>query len=56
MDKIEVLAIGATGVTATEIATPILQTADVSSVVQVVVQILIGIATLIGLFKKNKNQ
>lgn len=42
------LSIGSVGVVATEVVPNL----DLTNVVQVVVQILIGIVTLIGLFKK----
>ena len=46
--------IGGAGIGAVEVATPVLQSADVSSIVQVIVQVVIGIATLVSMFKKNK--
>lgn len=46
--------IGTAGIGAVEVATPVLQSADVSSIVQVIVQVVIGIATLVSMFKKNK--
>ena len=46
--------IGTAGIGAVEITTPVLQSADVSSIVQVIVQVVIGIATLVSMFKKNK--
>lgn len=57
MDSLNVgksLFIGSTGFAVSEIATPILQTADLSGLVQIVVQIVIGVATLISMFKKKK--
>ena len=46
--------IGGVGIGAVEVATPVLQSADVSSIVQIVVQVVIGIATLVSMFRKNK--
>lgn len=46
--------IGGAGIGAVEVATPVLQSADVSSIVQIIVQVVIGIATLVSMFKKNK--
>lgn len=56
MQEVKTLLVGSSGFAVSEVATPILATADVGNIVQVVVQILIGIATLIGLFGKNKKQ
>lgn len=52
--KIDTLTYGVGGFSASVIADPILTNADASSIVQVVVQLIIGIATLVGMFKKNK--
>lgn len=54
MEKVNNFFVGASGLAGTEIASTVLETADVSNIVQVVVQILIGVATLLGLFKKGK--
>lgn len=54
MSKLDTLTVGAVGFTSAEIATPALNAVDASGLVQVVVQVIIGIATLIGLFKKKK--
>ena len=52
MDQVKTLLTGTSGIAVAEVTTPMLQSADVGSIVQVVVQIVIGIATLIGMFKK----
>lgn len=52
MDQIKTLLTGTSGIAVAEVTQPMLQTADVSNFVQVIVQIVIGIATLIGMFKK----
>lgn len=52
MGKIDTIAIGSGGFAVSEVAQPMLESADASNVVQLVVQVIIGIATLIGLFKK----
>lgn len=54
MNKVDTLVIGSGGFAVSEIATPIMAQADATNIVQVIVQIIIGIATLVGLFKKNK--
>lgn len=54
MSKADTLFVGASAFTASEVATPILQTADLSGFVQIIVQVVIGIATLITMFKKKK--
>jgi hypothetical protein len=52
MDQVKTLLTGTSGIAVAEVAQPMLQSADVSSIVQVIVQIVIGIATLVGMFKK----
>lgn len=52
MDQIKTLLTGTSGIAVAEVTQPMLQSADVSSIVQVIVQIVIGVATLIGMFKK----
>ena len=52
MDQVKTLLTGSSGIAVAEVAQPMLQSADVSSIVQVIVQIVIGIATLVGMFKK----
>lgn len=54
MNEIKTLLTGTSGIAVAEVATPMLQSADVGGIVQVIVQIVIGVATLIGMFKKNK--
>lgn len=54
MDNIKTLLTGTSGIAVAEVSQPILQSADASSIVQVIVQIVIGVATLIGMFKKQK--
>ena len=54
MQSIKTLLTGSSGIAVAEVAQPLLQSADVSSIVQVIVQIVIGVATLIGMFKKDK--
>lgn len=54
MQSIKTLLTGTSGIAVAEVAQPMLATADASSIVQVIVQIVIGIATLIGMFKKDK--
>ena len=54
MDKIDTLMVGSGGLAVSEVATPMLAQADANNVVQIIVQIIIGVATLVGLFKKNK--
>lgn len=56
MNEIKTGLIGTSGIAVAEVATPMLQTADVSGLVQIIVQIVIGVATIIGMFKKNKKQ
>lgn len=55
-DTIAKLATGSLGIASSEIAPAIVEAipADTSNIVQIVVQIIIGIATLVGLFKKKK--
>lgn len=52
MAQVKTLLTGTSGIAVAEVAQPMLQTADVSNFVQVIVQIVIGVATLIGMFKK----
>lgn len=54
--NLDTLAIGSTGVAAAEVVNTIDPPAsgDASEIIKIVVQLLIGIATLIGLFKKKK--
>lgn len=52
--KIDTLTYGVGGFSASVIAEPVLSNADASSLVSVIVQVIIGIATLVGMFKKNK--
>lgn len=54
VNTVKTLFAGSAGIAAAEIATPLLQTADLSGFVQIVVQIVIGVATLISMFKKKK--
>lgn len=54
MDNIKTLLTGTSGIAVAEVAQPMLQSADVGGIVQVIVQIVIGIATLVGMFKKPK--
>lgn len=54
MQQIKTLLTGTSGIAVAEVTQPMLQSADVSSIVQVIVQIVIGVATLIGMFKKDK--
>lgn len=54
MDEVKTLLTGTSGIAVAEVAQPMLQSADIGSIVQVIVQIVIGVATLIGMFKKNK--
>lgn len=56
MDTLEKVSIGASGMLGAEVAPQVVDivSTDPSNVVQIVVQIIIGIATLIGLFKKKK--
>lgn len=51
-DSIAKLATGSIGIATSELAPIIVE--DTSNIVQIVVQVIIGIATLIGLFKKKK--
>lgn len=51
-DSIAKLATGSLGIAGSELAPVIVD--DTSNLVQIVVQVIIGIATLIGLFKKKK--
>lgn len=55
-DTIAKLATGSLGIASSEIAPAIVDAipADTGNIVQIVVQIIIGIATLVGLFKKKK--
>ena len=55
-DTIAKLATGSLGIASSELAPAVVDAipADTSNIVQIVVQIVIGIATLIGLFKKKK--
>lgn len=55
-DTIAKLATGSLGIAGSELAPTIVDAipADTGNIVQIVVQIIIGIATLIGLFKKKK--
>jgi hypothetical protein len=49
------LKIGITGIASSIITTPLLTTGPDDQIINVIVQILIGVATLIGLFRrKNK--
>lgn len=50
--------IGATGATAVEAAnsTAFPTTSEIEVIIKIVVQVAIGIATLVGLFKRNKKQ
>lgn len=54
LDKLTNTIIGVSGITAVEVVPtlPVIQTLDYSSIIQTLVQVLIGVATLIGLFKK----
>lgn len=52
--KLDTLAYGVGGFSASVIAEPALEAVSSGNVVQVIVQIIIGIATLVGMFKKNK--
>lgn len=56
MDTLHKFGIGASGLLGVEIAPQVVDvvSTDPTNIVQVVVQIFIGIATLIGIFKKNK--
>ena len=56
MGKTDSLIYGVTGITAVEVSQPILQSADTTNLVQIIVQVIIGIATLIGMFKKNQKK
>lgn len=50
------IAMGASGLVGTEIMAEAIptDTADIPNIVNIIVQIVIGIATLFGLFKKSK--
>ena len=52
--KLDSLTYGVGGFSASVIADPVLTNADASSVVSIIVQLIIGVATLIGMFKKGK--
>lgn len=52
--KLDTLAYGVGGFSASVVAEPALDALNTGNVVQVIVQIIIGIATLVGMFKKNK--
>lgn len=52
--KLDTLTYGVGGFSASVIAEPALDAVNSGSVVQVIVQIIIGIATLVGMFKKGK--
>lgn len=54
MNEVKTLLTGTSGIAVAEVATPLLQSADVGGIVQVIVQIVIGVATLIGMFNKKK--
>lgn len=56
LDNIKTLGIGSVGFLATEVAPQAVEavSTDSANFVQVVIQIVIGIATLIGMFKKKK--
>lgn len=55
-DSISSIAVGATGFASSEVASIALPAGDggTADIVTVVVQIIIGIATLLGLFRKKK--
>lgn len=57
MQKIKPLLIGATGLVSTEVSPEIINTvtSDAPNVIQIVVQLVIAIATLVKMFKKSKN-
>lgn len=56
-DTINKVVTGVAGVTATEVAPPIIDAivTNPSNVVQIVVQVIIAISTLVQLFKKKKS-
>lgn len=56
MNEVKTGLIGTSGIAVAEVATPMLEAVDVSGVVQIIVQVIIGIATIIGLFKKKTKQ
>lgn len=52
--KLDTLAYGVGGISASVVAEPTLDAVNSGNVVQIIVQIIIGIATLVGMFRKNK--
>lgn len=56
MNQIDKIAVGGSGLVATELVPIVGATInpDLPAIAQIVVQVIIGIATLIGLFKKKK--
>lgn len=52
--KLDTLAYGVGGFSAIVVAEPALDAVNSGNVVQIIVQIIIGIATLVGMFKKKK--
>lgn len=56
IESIKTLGIGSAGFLATEVAPQAVEavSADSANLIQVIIQIAIGIATLIGMFKKKK--
>lgn len=54
LDSIKTLAVGASGVGAVEVTSVISEASatDGANIVQVIIQIIIGIATLVGMFRK----
>jgi hypothetical protein len=55
-EKINTLIVGSTGLSASLVAPSLLETAQVESpnLINIIIQIVVGIATLIKLFKKQK--
>ena len=55
-EKLNTLLIGSTGITASAVAPEIVANTDVSdpNIINIIVQLIVGIATLIKLFKKEK--
>lgn len=56
VQKLDTLAYGVSGFSASIVAEPMLDAVNSGNIVQVIVQIIIGIATLVAMFKKNKKK
>jgi hypothetical protein len=56
MEQLKTLTIGASGITASSVSPELMQIIahDAPAIIQVLVQIAIGVVTLLGLFKRNK--